>query len=754
MLAAWYGHKKVFDFLVSNGSDVTQVSDDDDNILHFACLGGNIEIVKYILEQDFIDINSRGKFGRTPVMKAAWGGHVTVFDLLERVGADLSVVSEHGDTILHLACNRDNVPMVKHILSKHIVGVNCRGKSGRTPVMIAAMFGHRGVLNVLVDKGGDVSLVDSNGENLLHVACRGGSSSMVLHCLSKRIARINSKTRNGQTPVMLAAEGGHGGVFDLLVGKGADLSLKDGHNNNILHLACSGGSVKIVQRVMSENIAGVTSIGSNDRTPLMFAAERGHTKVIDLLRAQGCDLSVSDVDNNNLLHIACLGGHIEMVLYVLRLDLCDMNSRGKTGQTPLMFAALRGNRNVFDVLVSKGGDPSLVDDDGNNILHVASLGEDVEMVKYVLSLNIVDINSGGKYGRTAAMLAAESGHRDVFYFLVCKGSDMLCVDDNGDSILHVACIGGHVQMVECIVSLDIVDINSGGQYGGTPLMSAAEGGHRDVMDLLISRGGDVSLVDDYNNNILHVVCIGGNTDIVKYVLSEHVVDINSRGEYGRTPVMIAARWGHKGVFDLLVSRGADVSLVNNHGDNILHVACYGGHLDMVKHILYKYHVNLNITNQYGRTAVMIASRMGHLGVVDLLVRRGADVSLVNHNGDNLLHVACSGGHLEMVEYVVLRDMVDINGVEHVGMTPLMLAAKSGHIQVFDFLVSEECDVSVLNVNGDNILHVACSGGDEKMVKHIIQLDLVDVTARNHFGSTAAMVAREHGHQGLSDNMPS
>ncbi|XP_067669979.1 ankyrin-3-like [Haliotis asinina] len=752
MLAARYGHEEIFHFLVRNGSDVTHVSNDDDNVLHFACLGGNVEIVKYILSQDFIDINSRGKFGRTPVMKAAWGGHVSLFDLLERVGADLSLVSEQGDTVLHLACHRDHVPMVKHILTKHIVGVNSRGMNGRTPVMIAAMYGHKGVLNVLVDNGGDVSLVDSNGENVLHAACRGGNSNMVLHFLSNRIARISSKTGNGQTPLMLAAEGGHEGVFDLLVSKGADPTVKDSSNNNIVHMACLGGCVKIVQRVIADNVARLTSTGSNGRKAFMFAAERGHIKVIDVLKQHGCDLSVTDADRNNLLHIACLGGHIETVLYVLGLELFDINCRGKCGRTPLMVAALEGNRHVFDVLVRKGGDPSLVDDDGNNILHIASLGHDVDMVTHVLTLNKAGINSRGRYGRTAVMLAAESGHRDVFFFLACKGSDLECVDENGDNILHVACIGGHVTMVECIISLGIVDINSGGQYGGTPLMAAAEGGHRDVLDLLISEGGDVSLVDDYNNNILHVVCIGGNTDIVKYILSKHVVDINSRGEYGRTPVMIAARWGHKGVFDLLVSRGGDVTLVSDHGDSILHVACYGGHVDMVKHILYKYHVNLDTRNQYGRTPVMVAARMGHVSVVDLLLRRGADVSLVNDDGDNLLHVACSGGHLEMVEYVVLRDLVEINSREHLGITPLMMAAKNGHIKVFDFLVSEECDLSVLTVNGDNVLHVACSGGDEKMVNHIIQMDIVDVTARNHFGCTAAMVAREQGYQSLADSM--
>ncbi|XP_048250651.1 fibronectin type 3 and ankyrin repeat domains 1 protein-like [Haliotis rufescens] len=115
-------------------------------------------------------------------------------------------------------------------------------------------------------------------------------------------------------------------------------------------------------------------------------------------------------------------------------------------------------------------------------------------------------------------------------------------------------------------------------------MAAAEKGHRQVFDLLVTQGADVSLVDGNRNNILHVACLGGHVNMVKYVPSQKVADINSRGQYGRTSLMLTVGAGHRQVFDLLVREGAAVSLVDDNRNNILQLACLGGHEDMVKHV--------------------------------------------------------------------------------------------------------------------------------------------------------------------------
>ncbi|XP_048242937.1 serine/threonine-protein phosphatase 6 regulatory ankyrin repeat subunit C-like [Haliotis rufescens] len=139
----------------------------------------------------------------------------------------------------------------------------------------------------------------------------------------------------------------------------------------------------------------------------------------------------------------------------------------------------------------------------------------------------------------------------------------------------------------------MVDIYSRGRKKKTPVIVAAEQGSRVMVHLLVSEGADVSLVDRASHNILHLACQTGNVEVVKYVLSQDLVDINSRGWYSKTPVMLAAWEGHRDVVELLVNNGADVSLVDKGGNNILHYACDEAYLEVVKYVLSQNGVDIN-----------------------------------------------------------------------------------------------------------------------------------------------------------------
>ncbi|XP_071085923.1 serine/threonine-protein phosphatase 6 regulatory ankyrin repeat subunit B-like [Haliotis cracherodii] len=680
MLAARKGYKTIFDLLVSSGCDLTLVSNDGDNILHHACLGGYLDIVKYILHENIVSINSKGKYGRTPVMKAAWGGHKRVLNLLVDKGGDVSLFDNENDNILHVACIRGNGTMVKHILSKQVVGINSRGRKGRSPLMVAAQNGKKELFNLLLCEGGNMFQTDGDGNNILHVSCIGGHLHMVVYVLSGFIFDINSRGEVGRTPVMLAAEEGHRQVFNLLVSRNCNLHLDDSCGNNIIHVACLGGRVEMVNYLLAYNTLGIKSRGRDGRTSIMSAAEKGHLDVFKLLMSKGCDVMLNDDHGDSILHIACSGGSMDMVAYILSLGQFDINSRGRWGRTLVMVAAEKGNRPVLDFLVNEGGDLSLMDDENDNILHVACIGGNVEMVKHLLQMNISNINSKGKYGRTPVMLAAEFGHKELFYFLVCKGSDLLLVDDNRDTILHIAC-GGNVKMVKCLLSLDVIDINSRGSHGNTPVMTAASRGNRGVFELLVKKQADLSLLNEDNNSILHVACITGNVSIVNFLILKHAVDINSRGKYGRTPVMFAAEFGNNEVFDLLVQHGADVSLRDDDGNNILHVSCSGVNVKIINVVLMKCMFHINSRGHGGRTSLMWAVEKAQIGVFDFLLKKGADGTLVDDDGDNVLHVASAVGDADIVRHIICRNIVDINATNNYGSTADMIAKGKGHYSV-------------------------------------------------------------------------
>ncbi|XP_071078467.1 serine/threonine-protein phosphatase 6 regulatory ankyrin repeat subunit C-like [Haliotis cracherodii] len=122
--------------------------------------------------------------------------------------------------------------------------------------------------------------------------------------------------------------------------------------------------------------------------------------------------------------------------------------------------------------------------------------------------------------------------------------------------LYYASQAGDQERVKRLLSTPGDDVNYRGWWSRTPVMWAALRGHRDVVELLVSKGADVSLVDEYGDNICHWACWEGYVEIVKYVLSLNVVDIDDRNNSGQTAADRARDWGHQLLVDLLLSRGA------------------------------------------------------------------------------------------------------------------------------------------------------------------------------------------------------
>ncbi|XP_046553082.1 ankyrin repeat domain-containing protein 50-like [Haliotis rubra] len=409
----------------------------------------------------------------------------------------------------------------------------------------------------------------------------------------------------------------------------------------------------------------------------MWAACGGHSEVVELLVSKGANVSLVDRFGINILYSACLGGDVDVVKYVLSQNMLDINDTVQCGRTAVMLAAANGHKDMVELLVDKEADVSLLDEAGDNILHCACRGGDVKVVKYILSQEMVDINSRGYGKKTPVMVAGEEGHKGVVELLVKFGADLSLNGKSGSNILHYACSSGQFDVVKYVLSLNEVDIDSRGWKKRTPVMAAAVKGHKEVVELLVKHGADLSISEKSGSNILHLACSNGQFGVVEYVLSLNSVDINRRGYMKRTPVMIAAESGHKEVVELLVKHGANLLLTDKHGDNILHRACKEGHFDVVKYVLSLNSVDINSRGWEGRRLVMIPAEKGHKEVVELLVKHGANLLLTDKHGDNTLHRACKEGHFDVVKYVLSMKSVDINSPEREEKRPVMGAAERG-----------------------------------------------------------------------------
>lgn len=159
------------------------------------------------------------------------------------------------------------------------------------------------------------------------------------------------------------------------------------------------------------------------------------------------------------------------------------------------------------------------------------------------------------------------------------------------------------------------------------------------------------------------------------------------------------------VVSSLLSRGFDPNTVNLNADPALFAALQMGSFQTFEVLIKHPQVNLNVRNPHGETALMLLCLNGQLNLAKLLIRRQADI---NHPGWTPLHYAATGGHTELIQFL-LDESAYIDAESPNGTTPLMMAARYGNAQAVKLLMVEGADIFLKNQLGLSALDFAMQG---------------------------------------------
>jgi ankyrin repeat protein len=128
-------------------------------------------------------------------------------------------------------------------------------------------------------------------------------------------------------------------------------------------------------------------------------------------------------------------------------------------------------------------------------------------------------------------------------------------------------------------------------------------------------------------------CQYGAGDIGKIVsLLEAGESPNSVNAIGYTPVMAAIWYMNMSAAKVLFGFGADLSITNNEGRNVLHLAVGLGNAATLSWVLDNSMISIDSTGDDGVTAAMMALNCGNFDAVKLLFERGASLTIVENNG--------------------------------------------------------------------------------------------------------------------------
>ncbi|KAM3557837.1 hypothetical protein ARSEF4850_004902 [Beauveria asiatica] len=266
-------------------------------------------------------------------------------------------------------------------------------------------------------------------------------------------------------------------------------------------------------------------------------------------------------------------------------------------------------------------------------------------------------------GQTALQAACGGGHLGVVERLLSAGAvvNTAATRFSGQTALQAASGGGHLHVVKCLLGAG-ADVNATAVdfTGLTPLQAASKSGHIEVVDrLLLSRAGvDATALDGDVLTPLQAASSGGYLQVVECLLAAGA-DVNATAAdlKGSTALQAASGGGHLDVVKCLLSAGADVNAIaaDSEGLTALQAASDGGHIEVVKRLL-RAGARVNATAAFPLrvTALQAASDRGHVEVVKRLLHAGADVNTATskYGGRTALQMASNRGHLKIVELLL------------------------------------------------------------------------------------------------------
>lgn len=341
--------------LVASGGRVDKPDRQGWTPLALACSYGHFAVVHWVLSSARVDTNASGRGAQSPLAAACRAKNVNIMAVLLQYGIRFRAVSgvenvkdilaratnDKGQTVLHCLCadKSTSVDLVDDLLTfcGACINVNATDYRLRSPLHLACETNSLHVIRRLLQEALLVrDSPDGQGDTPLALTrCADVARALLLDDRLRKqpSSEVHRPNKKGVTPLQRASREGWSALLRVLLENGAD---PNGQPSALFHPA-HRGDVGMVNLLLAH---GADPNGTTPRQkPLLAASRNGHYPVVLRLTGAGADVNVADpATGATPLHLACQGGHVHIVEYLVREGGARLDVKDRAGRTPLEVA--------------------------------------------------------------------------------------------------------------------------------------------------------------------------------------------------------------------------------------------------------------------------------------------------------------------------------------------------------------------------------------------------------------------------------
>lgn len=629
-----------------------------------------------------------------------------------------------------------------------------RFNDGQTPLHIATIMGHKGIVSYIVNEKTSVRLSDKlqaqdiSGATPLHEAVRYGQVE-IAKILLENGAKVDALDSIGKSPFLLIipAEKQYD-MYNTLLFYNAKATEKDMFGDTVLHVATMNKSNTNVLKLLVDHGAPVNERNKQGVTPLTLAIEHNLKEHVVFYAQNGADINAEDMNGNTPLikslensspemiqtlvnsknvlskdsagntplHIAILkDAPFEYIKYIVDSG-ADVNARNKNGDSVLYLSVIKNKKEVGDLLLSKGADIFATNTENNSPLRIALTNEG-DIQDWLITSQTLNTTDGS--GNTPLHYAAEWKLDNAVISLIQKGANVNAINSNGESALFSAVKADSPSIISILVENGIItDTRSNltrDYLGNTPLHSAVRWNALNAAQSIISLGFDVNAQNLSGKTALSDTCRSDKKEMAN-LLIENGANVNATDVTGRTILIDAVQAMNEEMIKLLLSKGANPHLQEISGKNAYHEAALTGSVKIIT-LIRNAGGNPLSRDSYGNSPFSIVLRANEQIVKAVL---GNNITTVDSDGNNPIHIAVEK-KVSAKQLTMLINMgYPVSQRNGKGMTPLNMAVSNNQKQLALTLLERGADPFIATINGDSALTNAFKNGNIEILDGIVK----------------------------------